>query len=108
MEKIRKSHQPVKSTVQPGKSTTPAAPQKPSSTQAKLGDFAFSKENYRLMLIGLAFIVLGFLLMIGGGSDDPNKFSYDLFSFRRITLAPILILAGYVIEIFAIMKKPKD
>jgi hypothetical protein len=108
MEKIRKPHQPVKSTAQPGKSTTPVAPQKPSSPQAKMGDFAFSKENYRLMLIGLAFIVLGFLLMIGGGSNDPNKFSYDLFSFRRITLAPILILAGYVIEIFAIMKKPKD
>ena len=108
MEKVKKPHQPVKSGTQPGKSPAPATTQKPSSPQAKMGDFAFSKENYRLMLIGLAFIVLGFLLMIGGGSDDPNKFSYDLFSFRRITLAPILILAGYVIEIFAIMKKPKD
>jgi len=74
----------------------------------KLGEFAFGKENYRLMLIGLFFITLGFLLMIGGGSDDPKVFNYELFSFRRITLAPILILAGYVIEIFAIMKKPKD
>ena len=46
--------------------------------------------------------------MIGGGSDDPKVFNYDLFSFRRITLSPILILSGYVIEIFAIMKKPKD
>jgi hypothetical protein len=46
--------------------------------------------------------------MIGGGSKDPNQFNPDIFSFRRITLAPILILAGYVIEIFAIMKKPKD
>jgi hypothetical protein len=46
--------------------------------------------------------------MIGGGSDDPTKFSPEIFSFQRLTLAPILILIGYVIEIFAIMKKPKD
>jgi hypothetical protein len=70
--------------------------------------FAFGKENYRLLLIVLALIVLGFLLMIGGGSDDPKVFSHDIFNFRRLTLAPILILAGYVVEIFAIMKKPKD
>jgi hypothetical protein len=75
---------------------------------ANVGEFAFGKENYRLMLIGLAFIVVGFLLMIGGGSADPTKFNPEIFSFRRITLAPILILAGYVIEIFAIMKRPKD
>ena len=70
--------------------------------------FAFGKENYRLLLIGLGLIVMGFLLMIGGGSKDPNVFSYDIFNFRRLTLAPILIIAGYVVEIFAIMKKPKD
>jgi hypothetical protein len=70
--------------------------------------FAFGKENYRLLLIGLGLIVLGFLLMIGGGSKDPKVFSYDIFDFRRLTLAPILIIAGYVVEIFAIMKKPKD
>ncbi len=75
---------------------------------ARVGEFAFGKENYRLMLIGLALIVIGFLLMIGGGSEDPNQFNPEIFSFRRITLAPILILAGYVVEIFAIMKKPKD
>jgi hypothetical protein len=46
--------------------------------------------------------------MIGGGSDDPNKFNFDLFNFQRLTLAPVLILAGFVIEIFAIMKKPKQ
>jgi hypothetical protein len=73
-----------------------------------VGEFAFGKENYRLMLIGLAFIVVGFLLMVGGGSTDPKVFNPEIFSFRRITLAPILILAGYVIEIFAIMKRPKD
>ena len=70
--------------------------------------FAFGKENYRLLIIGLIVIAVGFLLMIGGGSDDPNVFSYDIFSFRRMTLAPILILLGYGIEIYAIMKKPKD
>ncbi|HPE55970.1 MAG TPA: DUF3098 domain-containing protein [Bacteroidales bacterium] len=70
--------------------------------------FAFGKENYRLLFIGLALILVGFLLMIGGGSDDPNVFSDKIFNFRRLTLAPILILAGYVIEILAIMKKPKD
>jgi hypothetical protein len=70
--------------------------------------FAFGKRNYQLLVIGLVFIALGFLLMIGGGSDDPNVFSEEIFSFRRMTLAPILILAGYIIEIFAIMKKPKD
>ncbi|MBN3035756.1 MAG: DUF3098 domain-containing protein [Bacteroidales bacterium] len=72
------------------------------------GGFAFGRENYRLLLIGLGFIALGFLLMIGGGSDDPNVFSEDIFNFRRLTLAPLLVIAGYVIEIFAIMKKPKE
>ena len=87
---------------------------KEKSTAAKVSEpesragFAFGRENYKLLLIGLGLIVLGFLLMIGGGSKDPNVFSYDIFNFRRLTLAPILILAGYVVEIFAIMKKPKD
>ena len=60
-----------------------------------------------LLIIGLALIFVGFILMIGGGSDDPNLFNEKIFSFRRITLAPILVLAGFVVEIFAIMKKPK-
>ena len=70
--------------------------------------FAFGKENYRLLLIGLVVILVGFLLMIGGGSDDPNVFIEEIFIFRRMTLAPILVLAGYIIEIYAIMKKSKD
>ena len=85
---------------------------KPSASRAvepeSRAGFAFGKENYKLLLIGLGLIVLGFLLMIGGGSKDPNVFSYDIFNFRRLTLAPILIIAGYVVEIFAIMKKPRD
>jgi len=70
--------------------------------------FAFDVQNYKLLLMGLFLILVGFLLMIGGGSDDPNTFSEGIFNFRRLTLAPILVLAGYVVEIFAIMKKPKD
>jgi len=68
----------------------------------------FAKENYRWMVIGLAVIILGLLLMIGGKSKDPNVFNTsDVYSFRRITLAPILILGGLVLEIVGIFKKPK-
>ncbi|WP_321370988.1 DUF3098 domain-containing protein [uncultured Draconibacterium sp.] len=70
--------------------------------------FALGKENYKLMAIGFAVIVLGFILMAGGGSDDPTVFSEDIFSFRRITLAPIILLLGFAFEIYAIMKKPKE
>lgn len=68
--------------------------------------FALGKENYRLLAVGFAIIVIGFLLMLGGKSDDPNVFSDKIFSFRRITLAPIIVLAGFIFEIWAIMKKP--
>lgn len=83
-----------------------AAPEKQKSSSGF--DFAFGKENYKLLLIGLGLILVGFLLMIGGGSKDPNVFNDAIFNFRRLTLAPILVLAGFVVEIFAIMKKPKD
>ncbi len=69
--------------------------------------FVFNRENYKLLLIGLALLVVGFVLMAGGGSDDPNVFNYSLFNFQRLTLAPILIIAGFVVEFFAIMKRPK-
>jgi hypothetical protein len=69
--------------------------------------FAFQRENYIYMFIGLGILVLGFLLMIGGGSDTTTKFSPAIFDFRRLTLAPLLILAGYGVEIYAIMKRPK-
>jgi len=70
--------------------------------------FAFHKENYLLLIAGLVLITIGFLLMLGGGSDDPQVFSDALFDFRRLTLAPILILAGFIVEIYAIMKRPKS
>lgn len=94
--------------TKPAPAAVKSAPREGAVKPPNTGEFAFGKENYRLMLIGLAFILVGFLLMIGGGADDPTRFSPEIFSFRRITLAPILILTGYVIEIFAIMKKPKD
>lgn len=72
-------------------------------------DFALGKENYLYLSIGFAIIIIGFLLMVGGGSDDPNIFNEEeLFSFRRIVLAPIIVLFGFLFEIWAIMKKPKE
>ncbi len=68
----------------------------------------FSKENYKWMLIGLVIMAIGFFLMAGGKSADPNVFNdNEIYSFRRITLAPILIVAGLLVEIYAIMKKEK-
>jgi len=68
----------------------------------------FSKENYTWMLIGLVVIAVGMFLMAGGKSDNPAVFNKDeVYSFRRITVAPIIILVGLVIEIFAIFRKPK-
>ncbi|HLT33152.1 MAG TPA: DUF3098 domain-containing protein [Aquaticitalea sp.] len=69
-------------------------------------DFIFGKKNYKFMLIGFAFIALGFILMAGGGSDDPNVFDESIFSWRRIRLAPTLILIGFGIEVFAILLNP--
>ena len=68
-------------------------------------NFAFSTANYRLLGLGLGLLVIGYILMSGGGSDDPNVFSYEIFNFRRITLAPYVILAGYITILFAILKK---
>ena len=70
--------------------------------------FAFGRENYILLLAGLAIIVIGYMLMVGGGSTDPNVFNgEELFSTRRITLSPIVILIGFVVIVVAIMKKPR-
>ncbi len=74
----------------------------------RLFDFPFAQENYRLLIIGVAIIVFGFILMIGGGSDDPDVFNPEIFSFRRITLAPIVTLSGFIFIIYAIMKRPAD
>jgi len=69
-------------------------------------EFIFQRKNYKFMLIGLAFIALGFILMAGGGSDDPNVFNPEIYSWRRIRLAPALILIGFGIEVYAILLNP--
>ena len=85
------------------KTTTPA--KKPAP--AGIGTM-FDKDNFMWMLLGLAVMAVGFILMAGGRSDDPNVFNKDeVYGFRRITVAPIIILAGLVIEIIAIFRRPK-
>ena len=79
------------------------------SKETRKPGFAFGKENYRILIIGVIIVVSGYLLMIGGGSDDPNYFNADeIFSTRRVTIAPLTILAGFVIVLLGIMKKSKD
>ena len=70
--------------------------------------FTFSKKNYLILITGLVFIITGLVLMVGGGSEDSNLFSYEIFNFRRLTLAPILIALGFIIEVFAIMYVSKE
>ncbi len=67
----------------------------------------FGKRNYKFMLIGIFFIALGFILMSGGGSEDPNIFNEEIYSFRRIRLAPMLVILGFIIEVYAILTKPE-
>ncbi|HNV67503.1 MAG TPA: DUF3098 domain-containing protein [Bacteroidales bacterium] len=76
--------------------------------EEKKTGFALGRENYKLMAIGFAVIIVGFILMAGGRSDDPKVFSDDIFSFRRVTLAPLIVLAGFIFEIYAIMKRPRE
>jgi membrane-bound ClpP family serine protease len=76
--------------------------------EEKKTGFALGRENYKLMALGFAVIIIGFILMAGGRSDDPKVFSEDIFSFRRVTLAPLIVLAGFIFEIYAIMKKPRE
>lgn len=67
--------------------------------------FIFEKKNYRLLLVALGVIVLGFVLMSGGGSEDPSVFNPEIFSFRRIRLAPSLVLVGFGIAVYSIFAK---
>lgn len=69
--------------------------------------FIFGKKNYQVMLIGIIFIIVGFILMSGGGSDDPNVFNPEIYNFRRIRLAPTLVLIGFAIQVYAILLNPK-
>ena len=71
----------------------------------KKNKLLFGKRNYKFMIIGLFFIAVGFILMSGGGSDDPNIFNEEIYSFRRIRLAPVLVVTGFIIEVYAILTK---
>ncbi len=103
MAQAKSKNKPAASVRQSASQATHAA-----ESDKKEARMALDKRNYLYMLTGFAIIVLGFVLMSGGGSENPaTEFNYDMFSFRRITLAPILVLGGFAFEIFAIMHKPK-
>ena len=71
-------------------------------------DFIFEKRNYQLMIVGLVVMAIGYLLMVGGGSEDPEVFNPEIFSARRIVISPTVIIIGLAIEIYAIMWRPKS
>jgi len=70
--------------------------------------FLFGKKNYIFLLLSTIIIALGFLLMSGGGSKDPNIFNPEIFNFRRIKLAPTIIIFGFILAIFSILVKNKN
>lgn len=80
---------------------------KPGTSEDKIdaAAFAFGRENYILLFISIGLLLIGYFLMAGGKSNDPNVFNEEIFSFRRITLAPIIVMAGYALGIYAIVKK---
>ena len=71
-------------------------------------EFLFGKKNYIIMFIGIAIIALGFILMSGGGSNDPNVFNEEIYNWQRIRLAPTLVLIGLGLQIYAILANPKQ
>lgn len=86
---------------------TKATPSKPQPNTG--GGLAFGRENYLIMIAGIAILALGYILMIGGGSDNPNEFNgEELFSTRRITIAPILLIIGFGLIFWGIMRRPKN
>ncbi|MBS0028737.1 DUF3098 domain-containing protein [Chitinophaga sp. 22321] len=91
-------------------SVNPASKKDAHATEEALANSRpiFPKENYKIMLAGIVVIVVGFLLMMGGDTSDPNSFRpEEVYSFRRITLAPIVIVLGLMVEVYAIMRRPK-
>jgi hypothetical protein len=101
------TNKPVEIISQPKPQPKPVTYGKPKAPESASLDFAFGKMNYILMIAGIVIIALGFILMIGGGSKDPKVFSNDIFDTQRMTVAPLLVLAGFAVEIFAILKKPR-
>jgi xanthine/uracil permease len=78
------------------------------NSEKNKSQFIFDKTGYTILLIGLGLIALGFILMVGGGSEDPTVFNPEIFSFQRITLAPSIVMIGFVIEAYAILRKPNS
>jgi hypothetical protein len=92
----KQSQKEKQPTVAAARQTTPTTP------------FIFDRMNYIIMVVGIVVILIGFGLMSGGGTTDVNVFpKEELYSFRRITLAPIVVMIGFAIEMFAILKRPK-
>ncbi len=84
----------------------PGAPAKPTTeTVVDTKAFAFGKENYMLLIASVVILIIGYALMSGGKATDPTVFTGEVFSFRRITLAPIVVLIGYIVGVYAIVKK---
>lgn len=79
-----------------------------STENNKNKGFVFGPTNFKILIAGLVVILIGFLLMTGGGSDDPNVFNPEIFSTQRITVAPIVVLIGFAIEVVAILYKPRS
>ena len=105
MSTVTKPQQPVKPVTTPAPAKSPSRTGQPQNEQTLL----FDKENYMWMIGGVALIFIGFMLMSGGKSANPHEFHpEEIYSFRRITLAPIVVLLGFFTEVYAIMKKPKD
>ncbi len=112
MSKAKKTEKRVVKTVKTQKSSgnksTQSSSKRATRTTSSSSDIPmiFNKQNYILMGVGVLLIVLGFILMSGGGSDSPDVFNAErIYSFRRITLAPFIIIVGLLVEVYAIFKK---
>lgn len=89
------------------KTTAPQAAQTRREAQAAPANFVFGRENYIIMIAGVVLLIIGYLLMVGGGSDTPETFNPEIFSTQRITIAPVTLLIGFGVVLFGIMKKPR-
>ena len=106
---VRASKTSVKTKKEISREAKPQIEAKNENLETSKFGFAFGRMNYIYLLIGFVVIVIGFLLMLGGGSADPTVFNAEeIFSTRRIVIAPIVVLSGFIFVIFAIMKKPTE
>lgn len=109
MSTPQKPQQPATPKPTPTAGPAPTRSSYKTAATPKNTELLFGRENYILMIAGVALIFIGFMLMSGGKSPNPHEFNYaEIYSFRRITLAPIVVLLGFGVEAYAIMKKPKE